>query len=64
MSRRKKWSIQLSDKVELIKIHGNYAIRNCDGDAQTLRASLDNVVKHYINFHTNCSKTSRWIGAV
>ena len=55
----KTWSVQLADKVQPIKTHVNYAMRNCNGDVQTLRASLDNVVKHYMNIHTNCSKTSR-----
>ena len=34
-------------------------MRNCDGDAGQLRANLDNIVKHYMNIHTDCAPTSR-----
>ena len=34
-------------------------MRNCNADAGQLRANLDNVVKHYMNIHTDCAPDSR-----
>lgn len=55
----KTWHEQLYDKLEPVATHVHWAIRNCQGDADTLRSSLDNIVSHYKNIHTNCSPESR-----
>ena len=34
-------------------------MKNCDGDAQQLRDSIDNIVQHYKGNHTKCSSKSR-----
>jgi hypothetical protein len=54
-----KWHSQLSDKVQPLRTHFHWAMRNCDGSAEKLRQMLDNVVDHYQNKHTQCDATSR-----
>ena len=53
------WHPQLADKVAGVKTHTYYAMKNCAGNADALRASLGNVVEHYQNNHINCPPTSR-----
>ena len=55
----KTWSSQLSDKIHPVKTHVNYAMRNCEGSANKLKTSLDNIVSHYQNNHENCDTSSR-----
>ena len=55
----KTWHTKISDKVNSIRTHVQYSMRNCNGDAEHLRASLDNIVPHYKNDHRNCSESSR-----
>ena len=55
----KTWSSQLTDKVHPVKTHVNYAMRNCEGSAEKLRSSLDNIVPHFQNIHENCDPSSR-----
>ena len=53
------WHEQLSDKVHSIRTHVQFAIRNCDHDADILREKVDNIVYHYKNIHDRCSAESR-----
>lgn len=53
------WHEEISDKVHSVRVHVQYAIRNCYDDPDFLRQKLDNVVEHYKNFHGNCSEESR-----
>ncbi len=53
------WHEQLTDKVQPIKTHFHYAIRNCNGDSDKLKSSLLNVIEHYKNNHSDCSSSSR-----
>ena len=55
----KTWSSQLTDKIHPVKTHVNYAMRNCEGSANKLRTSLDNIVSHYQNNHELCDPSSR-----
>ena len=45
--------------MEPIANHAHYAIQNCEGDKDKLRASLLNVVSHYKDDHSACSLKSR-----
>ena len=54
------WFEDLHDKVEPVATHFHWAIRNCEGDADKLRRSLDNMVEHYKNNHSDCHPTSRY----
>lgn len=57
---RKTWSSQLADKVHPEKIHANYAVKNeCDGSAEKLKSSFNNIVLHYQNIHENCALVFR-----
>lgn len=58
-SEGKTWSFQLNDKVQPVSTHVQWAIRNCNGDANKLRTSLENVVEHYKNNHSSCHQSSR-----
>ena len=53
------WSEQLTDKMEPIATHINWAIRNCNENPQQLKKYLENIVEHYSNNHTKCHPTSR-----
>jgi len=53
------WHPELEDKVEPVCTHAHFAIRNCNGDPEQLRAMLLNVPEHYKGNHTNCHHTSR-----
>ncbi|XP_076437044.1 uncharacterized protein LOC143276438 [Babylonia areolata] len=55
----KTWHPQLSDKAGSIKTHFYWAMKNCDGNAEKLKAMIINIVDHYKGHHTNCSPTSR-----
>ena len=55
----KTWHSELSDKAASIKTHAYYAIKNCGGSPENLRANLDNIVAHYQNSHSNCAAESR-----
>jgi hypothetical protein len=55
----KTWHGQVQGKVEAIGTHAHWAIENCNGDPDTLRASLENVIAHYQNNHAGCHPTSR-----
>lgn len=55
----KTWSQQLVDKVKPVKTHFQYAMRNCNGDADVLQKNLLNIVDHYKNIHDSCSSDSR-----
>ena len=55
----KTWSEQLKDKVEPTATHFHWAIRNCNGDTNTLMKLLDNVVEHYCKIHKDCPTSSR-----
>ncbi|KAK3106301.1 hypothetical protein FSP39_017387 [Pinctada imbricata] len=55
----KTWHGELSDKSASIKTHTYYAIKNCDGSPDKLRANLDNIIPHYQNIHSNCAAESR-----
>ena len=50
----KTWHYELSDKVEAIVTHVHWAMHNCDGDANQLRAYLDNTVCHFKGIHDKC----------
>ena len=58
-SRGIAWSDQLSDKVEPIASHINWAVRHCDEDPGKLKAYLENIIEHYANNHSKCHETSR-----
>ena len=53
------WHSEITDKVLSVRTHVQYAIRNCNGNADTLRAMMDNVTEHYQNKHDNCRAESR-----
>ena len=55
----KKWHRQLQGKVEPIATHAQWAIEHCQGDPDTLRKSLLNVIAHYKNNHDDCHPSSR-----
>ena len=55
----KTWHGELTDKSASIKTHAYYAIKNCCGSAEKLRANLDNIIPHYQNIHSECSEESR-----
>jgi hypothetical protein len=40
------WHEQLTDKVQPICTHFNWAMMHCDGDAEKLQLSRSNVVQH------------------
>ena len=44
---------------DLHDTHFHWAIRNCEVDADKLRRSLDNMVEHYKNNHSDCNPKSR-----
>ena len=52
------WHPELRDKLAGVKTHVYWSMRNCNGNAQQLRGSLDNIVNHYKNDHRNCHATS------
>lgn len=45
----KTWSEELYDKPEPSNVatHFYWSIKHCEGDGNTLRAMLDNIVEHY-----------------
>jgi len=53
------WHEELSDKVQSVRTHVQYSIRNCDNDSTMLISKLDNIVLHYKNQHDKCSPESR-----
>ena len=53
------WHPQLHDKAKGIKTHTHWSMKNCGGDPEKLINSLDNIVLHYQNNHTQCDITSR-----
>ena len=55
----KTWSVQLSDKIQSVKTHVNYSVRNCDGNPSKLMSNLENITDHYRNNHEKCSSESR-----
>ena len=55
----KTWHQELEDKVESIKTHAHWCMKNCNSDPDNLRASLLNAVEHYKNHHDNCHEDSR-----
>ena len=54
----KTWHGELSDKAASIKTHVYWSMKNCDKDANKLRANLDNIVEHYKQNHENCHPLS------
>lgn len=55
----KLWHPELSDKAASIRTHIYYSMKNCHGDANKLKASIDNTVEHYKGHHEKCSPESR-----
>ena len=55
----KTWHPQLSDKAASIKTHTFWAMKNCDENPETLRASISNITDHYKDNHSKCHPTSR-----
>lgn len=53
------WHEELKDKAASIKTHVFYAMKTCNGSADTLKNNLDNIVEHYKNNHNNCQPESR-----
>ena len=56
---RRDWHEQISDKVHSVRLHVQYSMRNCNGDAENLRQRLDNITEHYQNRHAQCPDVSR-----
>ena len=52
------WHEQLSDKGAAIKTHCYWAIKTCEGSEAKLRSSLENIVQHYKDIHTQCHPDS------
>ena len=55
----KDWHEELAAKVGPVCKHLHWAIRNCEGDEQKLKDSLDNIVRHFKGDHSQCSSKSR-----
>ena len=55
----KTWHRQLQDKVDPIATHFQYCMRNCGGDPQKLRDSINGIILHYQNNHEKCDEKSR-----
>ncbi len=53
------WHRELQDKPEPVATHCHWAIRNCQGNPENLRAGLTTVMYHYQNVHNHCHPTSR-----
>ena len=53
------WHRQLEDKLQSLRIHANFALRNCNADEETLRKLLLIPLEHYQNRHGSCLSTSR-----
>ena len=47
MSPWETWHLELEVKVESIKIHAHWCMKNCNSDLDNLRASFFNAVEHY-----------------
>ena len=52
------WHPQLADKTAGVKTHFYWAMKNSNGNEDTLRFYLDNITAHYQNNHQNCHATS------
>ena len=55
----KTWSEELVDKVEPVATHFYWAVKHCQGNSETLRTMLDDIVYHYQNNHKRCHSSSR-----
>ena len=53
------WSSQVSDKVEPIATHINWAVRHCRFDPQICKRYLENITEHYSNNHSSCHYSSQ-----
>ena len=53
------WHEELIDKPHPIRTHAYYALKNCGGDAETLKTILRNSIEHYKGNHSNCFPESR-----
>ena len=47
----KTWHHELSDKAGSIRTHIYFCLKNCDGDPQKLKSSIDNNIPHYKRIH-------------
>ena len=59
MSPWETWHLELEVKVESIKIHAHWCMKNCSNDPDNLLATLLNAVEHYKNHHDTCREDSR-----
>ena len=55
----KQWHPELSDKAASIKTHLYWSMKNCKGDPDKLRSSIENIAAHYQDKHDGCPETSR-----
>ena len=55
----KTWHEKLSDKAAAIKTHVFHSMKNCDGNADELKANILNLISHYKGDHSNCFQTAR-----
>ena len=55
----KTWHPQLTDKSASVKTAVYYQMKNCEGSASQLRASIDNITDHYKGNHSKCLSESR-----
>ena len=53
------WHWELKDKAASIKTHIFWCMKNCQGNAETLRCSINNILSHYKGDHSMCHETSR-----
>jgi hypothetical protein len=53
------WHTELDDKLVSIATHTHWAARRSDGNAATLKNSLDTIIPHYKNNHTKCHQSAR-----
>lgn len=58
-SHGQTWHNQLDDKINGIANHVHHAARKSAGSAEALRNSMDSIVRHYKDDHSQCSADSR-----
>lgn len=55
----KTWHHELSDKCQAVRNHAYFAMDNCGGSADKLRATLLNCVEHFSGNHQMCASDSQ-----
>ena len=55
----KVWHRELADKAASLKTDLYFCMKNCGGEADKLRRTIDSIVCHYKGDHSQCNRESR-----